>query len=255
MLCRCACRSTSGGAAALATRLRAAFSTASPYRLALRPKVELPAPQHFISGSDAGNILSPWHQIPLFVPSDPAAASAASASPSAYMVATVARHSTHAQRLSLTLPFNPLVQERTAAGGERSFGLRTLAALGELPQTYDSAEAVDPLTGARGSGAPLAVVDIGRGPREVGTVGSVRVLGALPLIEGGVSAWKVRLQCAWHAPRAQGARAALTHPDTNRPPHAPLPLLRRCWQCRTATRWLQPWPASPRPARRPRCSS
>ena len=204
MLCRCACRS-SGGSAALAARLRAAFSTATPYRLALRAKGAPPAPHHFISGSDGGNVLSPWHQIPLFVPeataAAPAAAAAAAAAaappPSVYMVLTTLRGSNTARRLSLSLPFNPLVQERAAGGRERTYGLRTLAAMGELPQTYDDPEVVDPATGARGSGAPLAVIDIGRSQQhEVGTVGSVRVLGALPLIEGGVSAWKVRRAAA-----------------------------------------------------------
>ena len=164
------------------------FSAVTPFRLQQRPRFAPPSPHHFISDSAGGNVLSPWHQIPLFLPQ----AAGAVGDAAAYMVTTIPRHSTAALRLSLTLPYNPLVQDLNASGSERYFGLRSLANMGELPQTYEDAEVVDPATGARGSGGTLQVLEIGGGLLQCGAVASVRIVGALPLLEGNATAWKVR---------------------------------------------------------------
>lgn len=246
----CCCRNASAWrfapAAARATapsRLGVArsFSAVTPFRLQQRPRFAPPSPHHFISDSAGGNVLSPWHQIPLFLPQ----AAGAAGDAAAYMVTTIPRHSTAALRLSLTLPYNPLVQDVNASGSERYFGLRTLANMGELPQTYEDAEVVDPATGARGSGGTLQVLEIGGGLLQCGAVASVRILGALPLLEGNATAWKVRPGRA-ACTGGSGQGLTRTTPSKHAPPHSPHSPTRtplRSWRCRTATPWRPRCPA------------
>lgn len=48
-----------------------------------------------------------------------------------------------------------------------------------------------PDTGARGDNDPLDVLDIGRAVARTGEVRRVKVLGMLPLLDGGETDWKV----------------------------------------------------------------
>ena len=62
---------------------------------------------------------------------------------------------------------------------------------GALPQTWEDPGHVHPDTGARGDNDPLDVLDIGRAAARRGEVRRVKVLGVLPLLDGGETDWKV----------------------------------------------------------------
>ena len=156
----------------------------TPYRLVLKPTYDPPSPQHFVSDSNKGALLSPWHDIPISVPGSEAF----------YFVCTLPVGATFVQSLSLGLPFNPLAQEYTGVhsrGKERRLGLKTLVNHGSLPQTWEDNEALDEITGKRGAGTPLTLLEIGARAQSAGSVSSVKILGCLPVVEKDRSSWKV----------------------------------------------------------------
>lgn len=170
----------------------------TPYRLVLKPTFDPPSPQHFVSDSNKGALLSPWHDIPLSVPGSEAF----------YFVCTLPVGATFVQSLSLGLPFNPLAQEYSSRGKERRLGLKTLVNHGSLPQTWEDNEALDEVTGKRGAGTPLSLLEIGARAQR-GSVCSVKVLGCLPVVEKDRSSWKVRRIHHPPTPRLVGASTVL----------------------------------------------
>lgn len=74
----------------------------------------------------------------------------------------------------------------------RHYAFRSLVNYGALPQTYEDPEHKDEWTGEMGDGDPIDVCDISTGLRvHTGSVYSVKVLGALALLDGGETDWKI----------------------------------------------------------------
>lgn len=57
--------------------------------------------------------------------------------------------------------WNPIVQDRTAAGTPRYYALEPIVNYGALPQTYEDPAVTDVRTGLAGDGDPLDVCEIG----------------------------------------------------------------------------------------------
>jgi inorganic pyrophosphatase len=138
---------------------------------------------YFVDESQGGAPVSPWHDVPL----------AAGPPGLCNFVCEIPSGLTLKYRLSTAVPFNPIVPELRSSGQKRVLGMKTIAAHGVLPQTYESPEQLDARTGCAGDGEPLDVLDISlEASRGSGSIYPVKVLGALPLIEGGRTHWKVR---------------------------------------------------------------
>jgi inorganic pyrophosphatase len=88
-------------------------------------------------------------------------------------------------------PFNPIVQDKTKQKTPRFYALDSLVNYGALPQTYEDPGHKDALTNLLGDGDPLDVCDISSEPRPTGAVYQVKVLGALAMIDGGETDWKL----------------------------------------------------------------
>ena len=67
----------------------------------------------------------------------------------------------------------------------------SLVNYGALPQTYEDPAHKDALTGLLGDGDPVDVCDISQTVAPTGAVYQVKVLGALAMIDGGETDWKL----------------------------------------------------------------
>lgn len=86
---------------------------------------------------------------------------------------------------------NPIIQDKTKQKAPRFYALDSLVNYGALPQTYEDPDHKDVLTQLNGDGDPLDVCDISSTPRPTGAVYQVKVLGALAMIDGGETDWKI----------------------------------------------------------------
>jgi inorganic pyrophosphatase len=139
-----------------------------------------PAPLHFRA---SGGRVSAWHDIPLVE---------ASAAAGVYnFVCEIPRGARAKMEISTDDAHNPIIQDKTKAGAPRSYGLDSLVNYGALPQTYEDPAHKDTWTGLLGDGDPIDVCDISSTPRPTGSVYSVKVIGALAMIDDGEMDWKV----------------------------------------------------------------
>jgi len=88
-------------------------------------------------------------------------------------------------------PYNPIVQDVTKKGEPRFYGLKSIIHYGALPQTYEAPDHVDEWTKEKGDGDPVDVCDISSLPVVSGAAYTVKVLGALAMIDGGECDWKL----------------------------------------------------------------
>jgi inorganic pyrophosphatase len=86
---------------------------------------------------------------------------------------------------------NPLVQDVTKASLPRFYALDSLSNYGAIPQTYEDPQHADAWTGLKGDGDPIDVCEVGSALATVGGVYTVRVLGALAMVDDGETDWKV----------------------------------------------------------------
>jgi inorganic pyrophosphatase len=105
---------------------------------------------------------------------------------------------------------------QTKDGKPRFYKLDSLIHYGALPQTYEDPAHADSRTGLLGDGDPIDVCDIAVGaPARVGSVYRVKVLGALALIDGGETDWKI-LAVRADDPAAAGVSDIATAPASVR---------------------------------------
>lgn len=86
---------------------------------------------------------------------------------------------------------NPLIQD-TVGDKLRFYKYgESIVNYGAIPQTWEDPKAVDPDTGLGGDNDPIDVLQLNSEPCRRGAVQRVRVLGALALVDGGETDWKL----------------------------------------------------------------
>lgn len=87
---------------------------------------------------------------------------------------------------------NAIVQDRNKDGTPRRYRVDSLVHYGCLPQTFEDPAHEDRWTGLRGDGDPVDVCDISTGhPAHPGRAYRVKVIGALAMLDGGETDWKI----------------------------------------------------------------
>jgi inorganic pyrophosphatase len=153
----------------LSRSIARALSTATP---------AFPPPQFFKSG---GSRISPWHDIPL-----------KTSIPGIFnCVIEIPNGGRPKMEIDTGAPHNPIIQDKTKQKTPRFYALDSLSNYGALPQTYEDPDHKDAWTGLLGDGDPIDVCDISSTPRPSGSVYRVKVLGALAMIDGGETDWKL----------------------------------------------------------------
>eukprot|EP00092_Neocalanus_flemingeri_P044439 GFUD01049285.1.p1 GENE.GFUD01049285.1~~GFUD01049285.1.p1 ORF type:complete len:348 (-),score=95.20 GFUD01049285.1:43-1086(-) len=137
---------------------------------------------------DQGNIVSPWHDVPLFTQTD-------RSNQTYNMIVEIPRFSQAKFEIHREHLMNPIVQDIEDAH------LRYLPNLfpwhgqvcnyGAFPQTWENPFHEDEWTGLKGDKDPIDVCEIGSKPEPTGTVLPVKIFGILALIDGGETDWKV----------------------------------------------------------------
>ncbi|KAJ3615898.1 hypothetical protein Zmor_012212 [Zophobas morio] len=133
-----------------------------------------------------GEIISPWHDIPLRVPGKNNTFNA---------VVEIPRFTNHKMEISTKDPGNPIKQD--TKNGILRFVKNHLPYhgylwnYGALPQTWENPTHVDSRTNAKGDNDPLDICEIGQRIASRGEVLQVKILGAFALIDEGETDWKI----------------------------------------------------------------
>ncbi|KAJ9245752.1 hypothetical protein DTO271D3_8678 [Paecilomyces variotii] len=135
---------------------------------------------------EKGRRISPWHDIPLY---------ANEANGLLNMVVEIPKGTNAKLEISKEEDYNPIKQDTNHGG------LRYLADIppfkgypcnyGAFPQTYESPDIIDGKTGVQGDDDPLDVCEIGNEPAYPGEVKTVKVLGAIAILDQGQTDWKI----------------------------------------------------------------
>ncbi|GJD09250.1 Probable inorganic pyrophosphatase 1 [Galdieria sulphuraria] len=126
--------------------------------------------------------ISPWHDIPLFHNEKERILN---------FVNEIPRGETGKYEIATKEHFNPIRQDvKNGALRFYKYG-PSLINYGAFPQTWEDPKVVDPETGFGGDNDPLDVLEIGSETLKTGGVYQVKPLGALALIDGGETDWKI----------------------------------------------------------------
>ena len=132
--------------------------------------------------------ISPWQDIPYSVSLDEQKGSGKLLS----FVCEIPRGTSEKVEIHKSLPHNPLKQDVHTDGSLRSYVYSaSLVNYGAIAQTWEDPEANDEYTGLGGDNDPIDVLQLNEAPCRRGDVQRVRVLGALALIDGGETDWKL----------------------------------------------------------------
>ncbi|XP_055920708.1 inorganic pyrophosphatase [Eupeodes corollae] len=136
--------------------------------------------------NEAGNAISPLHDIPLF----------ADQAKTVYnMVVEVPRWTNAKMEISLKNPLNPIKQD--VKKGKLRFVANCFPHhgyiwnYGALPQTWENPDHIEPSTSCKGDNDPIDVIEIGSRVAKRGEVMQVKVLGTVALIDEGETDWKI----------------------------------------------------------------
>eukprot|EP00915_Cephaloidophora_sp_WS-2016_P003512 GHVH01004741.1.p1 GENE.GHVH01004741.1~~GHVH01004741.1.p1 ORF type:complete len:558 (-),score=65.06 GHVH01004741.1:55-1728(-) len=151
----------------------------------------------FYTEVNTGKVISPWHDISLIAHSTPDHISAEHGL-LVNMVVEIPRFCSAKMEISTSHTHNPIIQDKCKKMNRARFYAGPIPwNYGALPQTWEDPEHAGDfeVNNALGDGDPLDVVDVGRDPSKefsVGDVVPVRVLGCLPMLDGGDELdWKV----------------------------------------------------------------
>jgi 3'-phosphoadenosine 5'-phosphosulfate synthase len=138
----------------------------------------------FVQGdNEAGSpAKSPWHDIKLHC-----------VKTGLYnVVIEIPMYSTAKMEMMKNVPGNPIMQDmKDGAPRYYTYGVPFFN-YGFLPQTWEDKDHRDPVTGARGDGDPIDVIELGsQGPLPMGSVIKGKILGSLELIDEGETDHKV----------------------------------------------------------------
>jgi inorganic pyrophosphatase len=107
------------------------------------------------------------------------------------MIVEIPKWTRSKMEIQLNEPHNPIVQDiennlpREYKWGDMLFNY------GILPQTYENPHKVDEITGIRGDGDPIDIIDIGILQKPMGSIYKVKILGVLPMIDQNETDWKI----------------------------------------------------------------
>jgi inorganic pyrophosphatase len=145
-------------------------------------KNESGALQYYVDGER----ISPWHDVPFSLGHD------ALGTPLLSFVCEIPRHSFPKVEIHKTLPYNPLVQDTHKDGSLRYYVYSAaIVNYGAIAQTWEDPADPDEDTGLGGDNDPIDVLQLNEGSCEPGAIQRVRVLGALALVDGGETDWKL----------------------------------------------------------------
>ncbi|PFH33402.1 type I inorganic pyrophosphatase PPase [Besnoitia besnoiti] len=138
-----------------------------------------------LSDRETGKRLSPWHGVPLFAGRE--------GENLFNMVVEIPKNSRKKMEIQLDRPLTPIMQDVKKDGSLREYASTMYWNYGAFPQTWEDPRAPgDPeVFHALGDGDPLDAVEIGSQVLRLGDVVSVKVLGALAMIDKGELDWKV----------------------------------------------------------------
>ena len=137
--------------------------------------------EYFLDEALGDRRVSPWHDIAL----------RAAETEGFNFVCEVPRGEMAKKEICTRSPFNPIVHDLRKDGTRRYYGMPSIVNYGAMPQTYEDPAHKDELTGIGGDGDPLDVCEIGSERAHVGSIYPVKVVGALALVDGGETDWKV----------------------------------------------------------------
>ena len=195
---------------------RALSSASSSVSAATSASAATFPPPLYVTEAASGRAVSAWHDVPLRSRGQPEAV--------LNFLCEIPRGAQPPKlELDTAAPLNAIVQDRNKDGSPRRYRLDTLIHYGCLPRTYEDPSHKDRWTGLLGDGDPVDVCDIavGHAPApQPGAMYRVKVLGALAMIDGGETDWKIL------AVRADDPLAAQVHDvaDALRTPTAVLKL-------------------------------
>lgn len=133
-----------------------------------------------------GRQISPWHDVPFTLGRDAGGATLLS------FVCEIPRHTREKVEIHKTEPFNPLLQDVHKNGSLRFYVYSpSRVNYGAIAQTWEDPAMPDVDTGLGGDNDPIDVLQLNEAPCERGAIQRVRILGALALIDGGETDWKL----------------------------------------------------------------
>lgn len=147
--------------------------------------------QIYITRSN-GNIISPFHDIPLFHDSK-----ISGSRPVFNMVVEIPRWTNAKLEINKGLPLNPITQDKKKKTGALRFVKNVfphkgyIHNYGAFPQTWEDPDHFHPDTKQRGDNDPLDACEIGDTIAYPGEVKPVKVIGVLALLDEGETDWKV----------------------------------------------------------------
>jgi inorganic pyrophosphatase len=140
----------------------------------------------FLEDSSSGKIISPFHDIPLWVNKEEGIVN---------MFVEISRWTNAKLEICKEELMNPIRQD------VKKGALRFVKNIfpyhgypwnyGALPQTWECPDVTDQATGCRGDNDPIDAVEIGSEVLPTGTVKAVKILGVMGLIDEGETDWKI----------------------------------------------------------------
>jgi 3'-phosphoadenosine 5'-phosphosulfate synthase len=138
--------------------------------------------EYKLSVTHRGNVVSPWHDIPLYADDEQKIVN---------FVVEIPMYSTAKMEVNKAEANNVIMQD-VKNGAPRYYSYGTpFFNYGLLPQTWEDSTHVDPVTGAKGDNDPIDAIEIGNGPLHMGEVVACKVLGAMELIDEGETDHKI----------------------------------------------------------------
>ena len=134
-----------------------------------------------------GNIISPFHEIPLWVEKDKIA----------NMIVEIPKGTTYKLEITKEEKYNPIMHDiKNDKVREVNISWKTEnktypGHYGALPQTWENPEHVDQYTGQKGDNDPIDAFDISSNPAKSGEVKQVKILGVYAMIDAGETDWKL----------------------------------------------------------------
>lgn len=93
--------------------------------------------------------------------------------------------------LDTKLKNNPIIQDKIN-GKPREFIYGAMMwNYGFIPQTYEDPNHIYSLTGKKGDGDPIDIIDIGSKQYKIGDIIPVKVIGVIPMIDDDETDWKI----------------------------------------------------------------
>lgn len=136
--------------------------------------------RRFFKNTSSGELISPWHDLPL----------GTDVGEEKWMVTEIPKMTRPKFEINKAEPHNPIAQD-IKNGEVRDYHGPVYWNYGALPRTWEDPSVKHPDLHVKGDNDPVDVVEIGRRAHASGDVVSVKVLGALALIDSGELDWKV----------------------------------------------------------------